>query len=145
MNFTSSLLSRNRNYTCSGDVGTFLCSGVGNDLIFYAPPLVNLSSPIQYFQSDNPGDGAFAEPFASTLISTDVVSTGFEMVAVLIVEANAPVQEITVRCIVNSTSEGEAFYRREGKCKHCFSHNNECCKLRCANASRHVMLSLKKY
>ncbi len=30
----------------------------------------------------------------------------------------------------------------------CYSYNhmyNECCKLRCANASCHVLLSLKKY
>lgn len=106
-----SLQQRNRNYTCSGNVATFLCSGVGDELIFYAPPFVNLTLPIQYVRGDNLGVGPFIEPLAANLIST----TDPEMVAVLTVRANAPVQELTVSCIVRSPSaERKAIFRTEG-------------------------------
>ncbi len=102
---------RNR-YTCPGDFATFLCSGVGDELIFYAPPFVNLSSPIQFFRGENLGEGPFIKPLAANLIST----TSPKMVALLTVWTD---RELTVHCIVRSNSstpvEGEAVYRIEGK------------------------------
>ena len=109
--------SGDRSYTCSGNVATFVCSGVGNDLSFYAPPFVNISSPIQYLRGDNIGAGAFVHPLTTNLISTSYPN----MVAQLTVIANTTVRELTILCIVRSPSkEREVFFRREGKYKDYF-------------------------
>ncbi len=65
----SSLQSTNRMYACPGEIVTYVCSGVGDQIRLSAPPFVPSNTPLLY---DTPGSGNVRDgPILSNLVSTD--------------------------------------------------------------------------
>ncbi len=96
----SSLQATNRMYVCPGEIVTYVCSGVGNEIRLSAPPHIPFDTPVSYGRGDNLGTGNLrAGPIASNLISTSSPS----MVADLIVQ-NSSLLEFSVRCTVRLPS-----------------------------------------
>ncbi len=108
----SSLQSTNRMYVCPGEIVTYVCSGVGNEIRLSAPPHVSLGTPVSYVRGEPLGKGNLrAGPIASNLISTDSPS----MVADLIVQ-NSSLPEFSVHCTVLSPPiEAVAQHKPSGK------------------------------
>ncbi len=99
--FTSSLESTNRTYFCPGEIVTYTCSGVGNEINLYAPPFVSMNFPLSYLRAaDSPGSGRGNGLIVSSLIST----TTPLMEADLIIH-NSSLPELSVHCIVRSTPQ----------------------------------------
>ncbi len=73
----SSLQSTNRMYVCPGEIVTYVCSGVGNQIRLSAPPYVPSDVPLLYVRGDTLGLGRLRDgPIVSNLISTDFTFDG---------------------------------------------------------------------
>ncbi len=111
----SSLQSTNRTYVCSGEIVTYVCSGVGNEIRLSAPPHILSGTPVSYVRggSDLPGAGKLRDgPIVSILISTDSPL----MVADLIVQ-NASLPEFSIHCkVLSPIQETETQHRPSGNC-----------------------------
>ncbi len=95
----SSLQSTNRMYVCPGEIVTYVCSGVGNQIRLSAPPYVFVGAPLSYTLGDPLALGRIGiGPIVTSLISTSPL-----MVADLIVQ-NSSLPEFSVRCTVLSPS-----------------------------------------
>ncbi len=95
----SSLQATNRMYACPGEIVTYVCSGVGDQIRLSAPPFVPSNTPLLYVRLvDTPGSGNVRDgPILSNLVSTDSPL----MVADLIVQ-NSSLPEFSVLCTVLS-------------------------------------------
>ncbi len=96
----SSLQATNRMYVCPGEIVTYVCSGVGNEIRLSAPPHIPLNAPVSYVRGDTLGTGNLRGLIVLNLISTDSPL----MVVDLIVQ-NVLLLEFSVHCTVLSPSD----------------------------------------
>lgn len=100
--FTSSLESTNRKYFCPGEIVTYACSGVGNEIDLYAPPFVSVNIPLTYVRgADSPGSGRLG----NFLIVSNLISTTFPLMEADLIIHNSLLPEFSVHCIVRSTPQ----------------------------------------
>ena len=96
----SSLQATNRMYVCPGEIVTYVCSGVGDQIRLTAPPYVPVGLPFAYVRGrDTPGKGQLRD---SPIVSTTLLSTTAPLMVADFIVHNSSLPEFSVNCTVLS-------------------------------------------
>ncbi len=99
ISFTSFLETVGRNYTCPGEIVTYVCNGTGYEIDIYAPPYINNLARHIFSESDRVGSGVGSGPIGSFLFSTDG-----DYISVGVVVRDSSLGECEIFCEIHSST-----------------------------------------